>query len=118
MAKVSLKLKELRSLPIRAWDKTTTYRSLLVIPTGKKHESGYAIMAIIGVDEKGVPIEIAADCDDICWKIYEATSYDFRTDMLYPQNAIHFWSAKYDFRVGSSLSSTDVFLTPRVDGNA
>lgn len=107
-----MKVAELKKLPVRPWDKETTYHSLLVIPSGKKHDSGYAIMYIIGCDEKNVPIEIAAACDDIVWKIPEKVDYDLRNDMFYPSGVLRYHSHKYDFRVGYCTSSTDIFLIP------
>ena len=107
---MKLKIKELRQLPFRDWDKTKTYKSIIVISSGKKHDSGWALMYIIGLDGERKPIEIAAACDDICWKIPKATNYDFRNDMYYPSGVIHFWSNGHSFKVGCSLSSTDVFL--------
>ena len=103
-------LKELRSLPFRNWNETKLYKSIIVIPSGKKHESGWALMYIIGVNEEQIPFEIAAYCDDICWKMPTPIEYEFRNDMFYPSGAMHFWSRKYYFEVGSSLSSTGISL--------
>jgi hypothetical protein len=108
-----MKLKELRNLPFRKWDEIKTYDTIVVIPSGKKHSSGWALMYIIGMDHKRNPIEIAAACDDICWKIPDINNYNFRNDMFYPSGAIHFWSNEYLFRVGSSLSSTTVTLVKK-----
>jgi hypothetical protein len=105
-----MKIKELRNLPFRKWDEVKNYKSIVVLPSGKKHDSGWALMYIIGLDSERKPIEIAAACDDICWKIPTATEYNFRNDMFYPSGAIHFWSNGHSFKVGASLSSTDVFL--------
>jgi hypothetical protein len=105
-----MKLSELKKLPVRDWKERKTYKSLVVIPSGKKHDSGWALMYVIGLDGKKNPIEIAAVCDDICWKIPSATDYNFRNDMFYPSGAIHFWSNEHSFVVAESLSTTDVFL--------
>lgn len=103
------KIKELRNLPFRDWDNTKTYHSLAVISSGKKHESGWALMYIIGLDKSRKPIEIAAACDDICWKIpKDISEYQFRNDMYFPNGVIHFWGNECMFEVGASLSSTDV----------
>ncbi len=105
-----MKVKELRKLPFRTWNKETTYASIIVIPSGRKHDSGYALMYIIGVDENKNPIEISASCDDICWKIPNAIDYEFRNDMYWPSGIIHYWSNGYKFKVGVCTSSTDVTL--------
>jgi hypothetical protein len=105
-----LKVSELRKLPVRDWNKESIYDSILVIPSGKKHESGWALMMIIGMNQN-TPLEIAAMCDDIHWHIPEKLDYDLRNDMYYPSGIIKYWSNRYKFKVGTSLSSTDVYLT-------
>lgn len=49
---------ELMKLPVRAWDADSEYDSLLTISTRRKHDSGWAMMAIIGVVDSQ-PVEIA-----------------------------------------------------------
>ena len=107
-----IKVNDLRKLPFRkSWNEATTYSSLIVVASGKKHDSGWALMYIIGLDKERKPIEIAAACDDICWNIPTGFSgYEFRNDMWFPSGVIHFWSNGYLFKVGRSLSSTDVFF--------
>lgn len=122
---INLKKKELLALPKRHWDKTTEYDSLLLVPNGK-HDSGYALIAIVGVNQR-TPVEIAAYCDDIVWGFPTEHPYDsvylprcgyhahvMRTDCL-PSGIIHIWASSENtfsgrFRVGSSLSSTEVEL--------
>jgi hypothetical protein len=106
-------LKKIKRLPQRNWDKVVKYDSLLIAPSGDKHESDYALIQIVGV-VKQKPTEIAAYCDDICWKLPDKPSgYEFRTDMYYPDGIIHVWSREYEFKVGCSLSSTDIELVRR-----
>jgi hypothetical protein len=101
------KIRDLRKLPFREWNKATTYSSLLVISSGKRHSSGYSIMYIVGLNENFKPIEIAAACDDICWKMNGGS---FRNDMHYPSGIMHYWSREYTFEVGISISTTDISL--------
>lgn len=112
MANKAHKITELRKLPVRDWQEDSkVYRSLMIIPSGKKHDSGYALMYIIGTDEKLEPVEIAAACDDINWQDLDGLpNWALRTDMYYPGGIVHFWSPSHNFRVGCSLSSTDVFI--------
>jgi divalent metal cation (Fe/Co/Zn/Cd) transporter len=46
-----LKRKDLLQLPSKKWDEVKTYRSLLLVPTGKKHSSGFSFIAayLLGV---------------------------------------------------------------------
>ena len=106
--------KDLMGLPDRDWqDDSRIYDSLLLLSTRKKHDSGWAIMAIIGVKD-GAPIEIACQCaDDIDWKLPSMPhTYigQMRTDCCLKSGAIHFWFNKGKFRVGTALSSTDIYL--------
>lgn len=83
--------KVLDGLPVRRWDAETTYDSLLLVPSGKKHDSGYHQIAIVGC-EGSKPKEIAAYCDDIGVRVATASPLlagkylqsMFRVDMSYP----------------------------------
>lgn len=112
-----VKIKELRKLPQRDWNKQTDYDSLYVINSGTKHDSGFAWIDIIGINDEEK--EIAACCDDIIWDVSLVNSeYNFRSDMLYPSGVLRFWSKGFKFRVGASLSSTTIKLIPcKRDGN-
>lgn len=105
---MKLKVKELRNLPFKKWDEIKDYNELYVISSGKKHDSGWALMYIIGKNED--EIEIAAACDDICWDVSLAKKYDLRNDMTYPSGILRYWSHKFKFRIGAPLSSTHVTL--------
>ncbi len=109
--------KELLSLPTREWGKETSYSSLLVLSTGRKHDSKWAVIAIIGCDSKQVPIEIACQCaDDIEWVFPNKKNYgDFsigqvRMDCAMKSGAMHFWAQNGFFHVGMALSSTRIEL--------
>lgn len=108
-----MKVKDLRKLPKRDWDKPFEYDSILIVPSGKKHKSGYALIYIVGVMVH-TPIEIAAECDDICWIIpNDIRPQQVRTEMMYPSGIVHFWSDYYRYKVGNSLSSTNVYLVKK-----
>jgi len=104
-----MKARELRKLPWRERGEDKFYKSLLVISSGKKHDSGWALMYIIGKDDSG-KLEIAAACDDINWEfpIKSEPWEGIRNDMYYPSGVLQFWSNKFKFDVGLSCSSTDV----------
>lgn len=97
------KRRELLKLPVRDWQQITRYDSLIICPTGRKHDSGWTLIAIIGCRDY-TPTEIAAYCDDIEWK----GNGDTRTDMLFPAGLVHMWSRYVLFEVGLSLSSTTI----------
>jgi hypothetical protein len=112
---------ELLALPHRKWDDDSQrYDSLLIVNTGKKHDSGWAMMAIIGC-RKLKPIEICTACsDDIEWKMPADTKYgdrkytlgQYRSDCAIKSGALHIWTREGKFRVGASLSSTEIELCP------
>lgn len=108
---------ELLKLPVRKWDTESTYPSIALVPTRKKHDSGYSIIAIVGLDSPGSSVqagEIAAYCDDVFW-VWLTDVGQLRTDCYYPGGILHFWGRKLEFKVGASLSSTDV-VVQRVGG--
>ena len=99
--------KELLALPERNWQEVKTYSSLLVFSTHRKHDSGWANMAVIGVVD-GYPKEIITlNSDDIEWN-NRHTNLVVRTDCALKSGAIHFWVSKGKFIVGAALSSLTV----------
>jgi hypothetical protein len=100
---------DLMKLPVRKWDDVNkTYDSLMILADGKKHDSGWGMIVIIGCISQN-PVEIAVCCaDDITWHFNQT----HRMDCALPSRAMHFWCAKGKgkYRVGCALSSTDVWL--------
>lgn len=108
-----LNRKTLKELPDRAWDVTTRYDSICLVPSGLKHDSGYMMIAIVGIiDRKAV--EVCAYPDDICWNFTDyKQDYDIsgvRTDCFYPSGVMRFWARNTSFEVECALSSTTVKL--------
>jgi len=112
--------KELLALPHRKWDETSAeYTSILVFSTGRKHDSGWACIAIIGCRQQ-VPVEICSLCsDDIEWKMPPAKIYgsgytrgQYRSDCVRKSGALHFWSNDGGFKVGAALSSIEIEFIP------
>lgn len=103
--------KSILKSPVREWNKITSYKQIVIIPTRKKHESGYALIAIVGMKENG-RFEICSYADDICWdfrKLHQ--NYDssgMRTDCYYPEGILHFWGRNIEFIVHEALSSTTI----------
>jgi len=99
---------DLLSLPIRAWNEISEYDTILLLSTQKIHESGWAMIAIIGVREYQ-PIEIACNCcDDIEWRFNPESNTKLRMDCVLKSSALHAWSYKNKFRVGRALSSITI----------
>lgn len=109
----NLTRKQLLNLPERNWDEVKEYSAVIVVPTGKKHDSGYALMAIVGCDENCKPCEIAAYCDDIQW-LTRITEHGFRCDMFYKNSCLRFHSCEFNFQIGESLSTTPIKMSKKL----
>lgn len=97
--------KELLALPQRECGSISTYDTILVFSTGRKHDSGWACMTTIGVID-GVPKEVITQgIDDIEWKIPGAL---LCTDCTLKARALHFWVVKGQFVVREALSSIEI----------
>ena len=105
---------DLLQLPRRCWSAESEYESVLLLSTRRRHAgSGWAIMAIIGVND-AAPTEVACICaDDIAWAM-PAGLPPLRTDCALRSGAIHIRAPEYRFRVGVALSSTCISVLPRL----
>lgn len=109
------KREELLALPQKPFNEERIYEYIVIVPTRRKHESGWRLMALIGatkIDEnKYRPTELIGYCDDINWiipkdvKLHET----LRTDMTL-SNCTRVWSNHYKMKVTCCLSSTDIIL--------
>jgi hypothetical protein len=112
---------ELLSLPHRAWQTSAVYDSLLLLSTRRKHDSGWAMVAIIGVVNH-MPTEVATACsDDVEWVLPPAIRFgerseyamgQMRMDCAFRSGAMHFWTRTARFKVGDALSSVTVEVLP------
>lgn len=101
--------KELLSLPKREWCTKSIYDSVLLLSTRKRHDSGWAMMFVIGVNN-GEPVEIASSSsDDVGWVL---GSGQIRMDCPLVSGAIQVWSRYGRFQVGEALSSITIELIP------
>lgn len=113
--------RDLLSLPSAKWDDPGWWDSLLIVPTPRKHESGFAHIAIIGVVEVGRTSEatkILAWPDDIQWPAQSGLSglVDYgglHTDAYHPSGVLRLWSREYEFSTTAALSSVTILIRPR-----
>jgi hypothetical protein len=105
--------KDLLSLPERDWNIQSTYDSLLIMNSRKKHESGWAKIIVVGVNDS-IPIEIITQSsDDIMImfdkeKLFLDSSIHF--DCCPKSGAFHLWRRDKSFEVDWSLSSLKITL--------
>jgi hypothetical protein len=102
--------KELLALPWRPWNKEGIYSSLIVFPTGRKHDSRWGEITLIGVNDL-VPTEIiTTGSDDL------GITGNFKIDCLYPTHALHYWTRGFPkptvFWVSHALSSMTIKVIP------
>lgn len=104
--------KEMLALPDADWTNPKWWNSILIIPLRTKHDSGYAHIALVGVDEKGIAREVLTACsDDIEWPLAPSgfgNESDIRTDAYYPSGVLKLWSRRYEFRVSHPVSTARI----------
>ena len=107
----TIKREELLNLPQKDFNKIETYEWIIVVPTRRKHDSGWRLMALVGGKKVGdhyEPVELIGYCDDINWKFPKNMNHNIlRSDMTL-SNCIRIWSNNHVFKVGTCISSTDI----------
>ena len=93
--------KELLALPKRKWDEILRGVSgIYVLPTRKKHDSGWSCMAFVAEFKDGRPmVGFGGGCDDVSFR-----GNGFRMDCDYPSGIIHIWSLR-TFSISHVISS-------------
>ena len=97
-----------------SWNTESQYKTLYLIPSGLKHDSGYMTIAIVGKKENG-SMEVCAHPDDIDWD-FSALNQKFptsgmRMDCIYPNGVIQCHGA-VRYIVGEAFSSTEIKVIP------
>lgn len=93
--------KELLAIPKRKWDEILNgVDGVYVIPSRRKHDSGYACMDFVAEFSDGRPmVGFGGYCDDISF-----IGDKFRMDCIYPSGIIHIWRPG-TFSITCDLSS-------------
>lgn len=92
------------------------YDAVILLPTGRQHESGYGRLALIGV-RMGQPVEIATEhSDDINWifspQLIRHASAMLRTELLFRSKTVCMWQRNAQLLVGAAASSIDIVVVP------
>lgn len=91
---------QLLQCPKREWDKHIEHAiGVYVIPTRKKHDSGYAIMEFVAETDSGEKIRFGGCCDDVSFE-----GEHFRMDCDFESKLIHIWN-RYKFTITDDVSS-------------
>lgn len=94
--------KQLLDAPQREYEEELRVSSAYIVPNGKKHESGYSCMTIVGVTEHGIWKKTAGNTDDIMFN-----GGGFRMDCIYPDRIIHIWNSHSKFTISYDASSVE-----------
>ena len=95
--------KELLAVEKRSWDKELTgVWGVYVIPSGRKHESGWACMDFVASMHDGELVRFGGICDDVSFN-----GGHFRMDCEHPSRIIHIWNSRGTFSISHDLSSID-----------
>lgn len=101
---MGVKRKELLEVPKRDWKQILHGVSgVYVIPSGRKHESGYACMDFVATfQKKKEKVRFGGGCDDVSFM-----GTHFRMDCDWPSRIIHIWNSHGTFSVSTDISSID-----------
>lgn len=93
--------KELLAIPHRGnCEILHNVNGVYVIPSGRKHESGWAQMDFVAVFNDNRPrVRFGGICDDVAFM-----GSHFRMDCTHPERIIHIWNTR-PFSISDDLSS-------------
>ena len=102
--------KEFEQVPYReSWDSEVKCWSLIILPTRRKHSSGYRCMDFVAVDKSNYPICRCSGCSDVINLNYfteqTQTQTDWNIDCLYKSGLLRLFSFRGEFYVGAALSN-------------
>lgn len=92
--------KQLLEIEKRPWHKTLHgVRAVCVIPSKRKHDSGWACMDFVAEMQDGSLVGFGGTCDDVLFD-----GKNFRMDCCPESRCIHIWN-RYTFSVSEDVSS-------------
>lgn len=94
--------KELLQIPKRKWNEELKGTcGVYVIPSGRKHDSGWACMDFVAEFRDNRPmVRFGGGCDDVSF-----WGHHFRMDCEHPSRIIHIWNSHGTFSVSHDVSS-------------
>lgn len=94
----------------------SSYRSLLIVPSRRKHSSGFTQIQVVGVGPNEVLELITTYSDDLGFYMPTPLTEGYesiRMDCLYPSGIMRVWSNYFDFVVSFTSSSLVIKLVRR-----
>ena len=106
----------IKNVPVRE-GYPSLYKHLLLVPSRRKHESGWTQIQVVGVKEDDSLELCSTYSDDLMWYVpqdFRRGGYEsIRTDCYYPSGILKMWSNYFMFEVGSTMSSLEIKLVER-----
>lgn len=93
--------KELLAVPKRKWDEELVAKSVYVIPSGRKHDSGFTCMDFVARTTDGELVRFGGGCD-----LVEFKGEHFRMDCFHPSRIINIWN-RNPFKITYDISSIE-----------
>jgi hypothetical protein len=106
--------KDFKELPLRKWDEDIgEFDQLIILPTRKKHDSGYAVMDFVAVRDQE-PICRLSGCSDVLhidgiWTDRPRSGWSI--DCLLPSRLLRLFRHRSKLTAGLALSSFEIFAT-------
>ena len=87
----------------RKWDEEIhDVVGVYVLPSGRKHDSGFACMDFVAHTRGGQLIRFGGGCDDVRF-----VGGGFRMDCFHPSRIVHIWNSRKPFYITHDLSSIE-----------
>ena len=90
-------------IPMRKFDEIICTKDIYILPTRRKHHSGYACMEFVAKKPNGEFVRLGG-----CADVAVFYSWKFKLDCLYPSKIIHLFSSDYVFIKDYGFS--DIFV--------
>ena len=94
-----------KCIEVKISDETPLFDDVYILPTNRKHDSGYKIMNVVGLDRKENKYYLLDTyCDVVNFGEFESSVKDLNVDIL-ENGIIHYWSNYKKFRSCFRVSS-------------
>lgn len=110
MISIHSRQRDLLALPLGRRDRW--YSGLLILPTQRKHKTGWGTVAIIGTRGENAECILTKGCDDVVLPVV-SEEFDLRMDCTFPSRVLRLWSRDFDMSIGHYGSTVPVILQPR-----
>ncbi len=102
--------KDFDSLPHRKWDEKIVFDSLVILPTRRKHDSGYRIIEAVAVIDGEARYKLTS-CSDVIHigGIVPKSLQSYSIDCLLKSGLFQLWIVGKQMTCGPALSSFEIY---------